>query len=139
MKEVTEENGGSRFMSQRTPHSLSFDITGVPLEVALAVPFSDSALGHSLIRGWSFAVNGDLILHWHCDNLKSNPLPAPMDLKQTVSFVENWLKTADYGPEPDTDGSTGKSARVYCAQWNTNGYDSSAYIAVSPEWLIYGK
>lgn len=129
----------------RTAHHLSFDITGAPLRVALAVPFQTSVFGHRKVEAWSVDEDGRrMVLHWTKSSGSSHhdvhPLPVAMELEQVASFVEAWLATVDYGPEPDTDGSTGKSSRVYCEHWGQiDGHGWSSFVAIEPEWLVYGK
>lgn len=131
----------------RTPNRLAFDITGAPLKVALAVPFETRVYGHSKVEAWSTDREGRrLVLHWTDGHGESSsripvyPLPAPLNLEQVASFVETWLESVDYGPEPSTDGSTGKGSRVYCEAWGRiEGHGWSSFAAIEPEWLIYGK
>lgn len=130
----------------RTAHHLSFDITGAPLEVALAVPFRTPVFGYSKVEAWSVDKDGKrMVLYWTAAD-GSNPrdgvypLPAPMELSQVATFVEAWLATVDYGPAPDTDGSTEKSSRVYCQRWGQiDGRGWGSFVAIEPEWLVYGK
>lgn len=133
---------------RRTPNHLSFDITGAPLEIALAVPFKTPVFGYPKAQAWSVDMDGKrMVLYWVAakdgemrDEVRVHPLPAPMALEQVASFVESWLATVDYGPEPDTDGSTEKSSRVYCQNWgNINGHGWGSFVAIEPEWLVYGK
>lgn len=130
----------------RTPHHLSFDITGAPLEVALAVPFNGDVFGHSKAAAWSVDRDGKrMVLYWIAPDREErrenvHPLPVPMGLEQIVALVESWLSTVDYGPEPSTDGSTDKGSRVYCENWGKiEGHGWSSFVAIEPEWLVYGK
>lgn len=133
---------------ERTPGHLSFDMTGAPLEIALAVPFKTPVFGYDKVVAWAQDKAGKrLVLYWAVDahssprdGVTAHPLPAPMDLALTVEFVKNWLESVDYGPEPSTDGSVEKSSRVYCEQWGQIfGHGWNSFIAIEPEWLIYGK
>jgi len=130
----------------RTAHHLSFDITGAPVKVALAAPFETPIFGHRKVQAWSVDKDGKrLVLHWtdrHGEPSKNPiyPLPVSMDLEQVASFVETWLETADYGPAPDTDGSTSKGSRIYCQSWGQiEGHGWSSFVAIEPEWIVYGK
>lgn len=132
---------------ERTAHHLSFDITGAPLEVALAVPFETRIFGHRTVKAWSVDKEGRrLVLHWtdgHGESMSRipvYPLPVALNLEQVTSFVEAWLESVDYGPAPSTDGSTGKGSRVYCQSWGQiDGHGWSSFVAIEPEWLVYGK
>lgn len=131
---------------KRTTHHLSFDITGAPLKVALAVPFETHVFGHKTVKAWSVDRDGKrLVLHWTNRSEDSPrtpvyPLPVPMDLDQVASFVETWLGQVDYGTPPSTDGSTAKGSRVYCQGWGQiEGHGWSSFVAIEPEWIIYGK
>ena len=131
---------------ERTPHDLSFDITGTSLYLALAIPMKTEAFGHRKVEGWSVDKGGRrIVLYWSLSDSASSettvhPLPAPMELEQVAGFVESWLGTVDYGDAPDTDGSTGKGSRVYCEQWGEiEGHGWGSFVAIEPEWLVYGK
>lgn len=124
---------------ERTPHHLSFDITGAPLALSLAVAFETPIFGHRAAKAWSVK-DGRMVLYWTESDLEGvYPLPAPMGLESAVVFVESWLSTVDYGHSPDTDGSVEKSSRVYCEQWGRIDGDWHSFVAIEPEWLIYGK
>lgn len=131
---------------ERTAHHLSFDITGAPLRVALAVPFETPVFGHSKVHAWSVDEDGKrMVLYWTANGEDTGdksvyPLPVPMELDQVASFVESWLATVDYGPAPDTDGSVAKSSRVYSQRWGRiEGHGWGSFVAIEPEWLVYGK
>lgn len=130
----------------RTPHHLSFDITGAPLGVALAVPFQTPVFGSPKAKAWSVDMDGKrMVLYWTVPERgetrqEVHPLPAAMELQQVASFIESWLGTVDYGPEPDTDGSTDKGSRVYCQNWgHIDGHGWGSFVAIEPEWIVYGK
>lgn len=72
----------------------------------------------------------------------ANWFPYEMDSKEISDFVWGWLKHADYGEEPDTDGSTGKGFHFRARDFGDlmEGCDEYAVaVIVSPEWFIYGK
>lgn len=126
------------------PNYLNFDIAGAPLRLALAIPFETPVLGHSRVEAWSVDKDGKrLVLHWSDSDAGSkgiHPLPAALSFDSVVRFVEDWLSTVDYGPEPATDGSTEKSSRVYCEAWGQiSGHGWSSFVAIEPHWLVYGK
>ena len=88
-----------------------------------------------------------LILMWHEDK-KSTPLMAKMQEAEAIADqIYAWLKTQDYGRQPDHDGSNNKGWRI-----TNNGpkikdgphypeYDSSFYdvLCVRPHWIEYHK
>lgn len=97
-------------------------------------------------KGWATDRDGKrLILFRSADSdsgsaSQIHPLPSPMGLERAIGFVQDWLDSVDYGPEPDTDGSTGKSCRVYAERWGQiDGHGWASFVAIEPEWLVYGK
>lgn len=134
-----------------------FDLTGIPLELCLQV----ASIGHSKILGWSTQTEptddknyqakkwspstpaGRLIFHWanHKES-KSDIFPIGPSTMQAIdleSMIVNWLKEADYGPQPDIDGSCRKGWRVYIETWNRINGDWTAAFAVEPVWLEFHK
>ena len=113
---------------------LYFDITGVPLETALAVAFIE----HSTAVGWKYRMIDEqytLVLHWNNyakDDI--NPFPAPLRREEVLPIVGKWLSEAEYGEEPDGDGHAEKSHRIFSLQ-----NSGSAFVAIQPVWLYYGK
>lgn len=129
-----------------TPHHLGFDIRGAELKDALAIAFNTPVFGHSRAEAWSVDRDGKrMVLHWAMPTavekgVEAFPLPVPLELELIVPLVEGWLSKVDYGPEPDTDGSTGKSSRVYCESWaHIDGHGYTSFVAIEPHWLVYGK
>lgn len=130
----------------RTSHHPSFDMTGISLEHALKVAFNTTGYMEASVSGWATDRDGKrLILFWSASDSSEgsspiHPLPSPMGLKRAVDFVQDWLDSVDYGPEPDTDGSTDKSSRVYCESWGRiDGQGWGSFVAIEPEWIVYGK
>lgn len=66
-------------------------------------------------------------------------LPYRMDIPAAIDFVWNWLKTADYGGQPDHDGDNGKGWRIYNESWGHVNSEWAAICAIQPEWAMYGK
>lgn len=110
-----------------------FDMTGVPLKLALEVATQD----HKKVVGWSVDDNC-LVLYWYEDS-SATPLPAPLEGDAIVEFVRSWLRVADYGPEPDHDGDNDKGARVYNEAWGKVSSNWHAFVAIQPVWNMYGK
>ena len=88
-----------------------------------------------------------LILMWWSDK-KSTPLMAKMEEAEAIADqIYAWLKTQDYGSEPDHDGSNHKGWRVtnkgpkikdglYYPEHDSSSYD---VLCVSPHWIEYHK
>ena len=75
------------------------------------------------------------------------PLIAPMESADAIrSQIEAWLKTAEYGREPDHDGSNSKGFRltteipkIYDEQWRTQDWAFYTFIVIEPIWIEHGK
>jgi len=67
------------------------------------------------------------------------PFPFKMDAAACAEFASRWLAEADYGPEPDHDGSNGRGWRLYNESWGHIDEEYSAIIAVAPNWAWFGK
>lgn len=68
------------------------------------------------------------------------PLPYQMDKGALVAFVAGWLRAADYGREPDHDGSNGKGWTIYTDDsWGLVWGSPYGIIAIKPTWALYGK
>jgi hypothetical protein len=83
--------------------------------------------------------DGDVLYFgWH-ESMQGTPLPAKMNRDMLVPLINAWLKDAEYGEEPDIDGSTVKGWTIS----NRIKYEVKGqfYItfAVYPTWLEYGK
>lgn len=129
-----------------------FDMTGVPLADALKIAFCGSP-GNKAV-GWSVldaddteTVEGQhghtssrkrLVLFWH-ESGGGTPLPAPMDAEAAIPFIKAWLAEADYGKQPDHDGDNGKGWRIYNEAWGHVARNHYAFVAIEPEWIMYGK
>lgn len=79
-----------------------------------------------------------LILLWH-EERESIQLPFPLDLDGATQFVSQWLKSADYGREPDHDGDNGKGWRIFTEDWGHVAGHHYAIVGVQPAWAMYGK
>lgn len=88
-----------------------------------------------------------LILMWS-DDKKSTPLMAKMEEAEAIADqIYAWLKTQEYGHQPDHDGSnnkgwriTNKGPKIKEGQYYPE-YDSSFYdvLCVRPHWIEYHK
>lgn len=128
-----------------------FDLVGIDLGLSLEVAFSDR---HKAV-GWAEMDTPDkptgpggvwganraskrLVLFWTPDEVMT-PLPAPLGIDDCIPFVTAWLNGADYGREPDHDGSNRKGWRVYNEEWGHVAGRWQAFAAVEPVWLLIGK
>lgn len=120
-----------------------FDMVGVPMTLALQVAFSD----HNKAVAWAErpgknAKAKKLVLFWTVKDSASSDLnrfPSPIDAEAAVALITGWLKEQDYGPQPDHDGDNHKGCRVYNEDWGHVDGDWSAFAAIEPEWLMFGK
>ena len=118
--------------------NFEFRITGASLEKSLDI----ATTRWKDVTGWSVDKDSNrLILYW--TNASSSgdyhPLPAPLSGNALVEFVRSWLKSVDYGPEPDHDGENGKGWTVYNERWGHVANRWEAFAAIEPTWLMYGK
>jgi hypothetical protein len=79
-----------------------------------------------------------MIFFW-TDCTISQPMPYPMKVDAAVQFAWNWLQTADYGPEPDHDGSNGRGWRIFNETWGHVKGEWAGICAIQPAWAMYGK
>lgn len=71
--------------------------------------------------------------------VEAHRLMYPMDARAASDLVWNWLQQADYGTQPDHDGSNGKGWHIFTGAW---GHVFDAYqgiAAICPTWAMYGK
>lgn len=81
-----------------------------------------------------------LVLLWHEDtSLKSQAFPTRLENQKVVEIVLEWLKGADYGPEPDHDGSNGRGFRLFCDHWGHVAGSHYGIIGIAPAWAQWGK
>ena len=118
-----------------TSDTTMFDMRATALEPAMQIAFE----GH---KAWGYKSTKDrLTFAWH-ENAGDgfSPFVTPIDATQAVQIVKNWCaEVADYGEEPDNDGSVRKSWRVFCETWGYVDGNFYAFAAVEPYWAEYGK
>lgn len=113
-------------------------MTGVPLELAMQVAFSDvkHAVGMTMTPErltffWIKPVITEVTGY--------SDLPK-MDWEAAKAVVLSWqANVASYGPQPDHDGDNGKGLRVFNEAWARIGRMYQAFVAFEPTWIMYGK
>lgn len=110
---------------------------------SLLKAFEIAAAHHASAVGYVVDAGAGLIFVWHVVEGRATKLPFKLDAAGMADFAERWLGEADYGKEPDHDGSNGRGWRVYNDAWGhveCTGFDEFyAICAVKPEWAMYGK
>lgn len=94
--------------------------------------------GRNSVVGYKVIPNKGLVYYWS-DAHGCTKLPFTLDLTGATDFAERWLAEQDYGREPDHDGDNKRGWQVYNEAWNRVGDEYSAFVAVRPMWIEYGK
>jgi hypothetical protein len=79
-----------------------------------------------------------LILLWSKER-DSNELPFPLDMNESIEFINAWLGKVDRGSRPDIDGDCDGGWRVFTEQWGHVAGHSYSIVAIQPAWAMYGK
>lgn len=83
-----------------------------------------------------------LILYWSNPNKKDvKELPYPLNLDQTITFVEGWLNQVTY-PKCEEDGgdiSTEKGWKLFTDDWGHVQGDWATFVGIQPKYALYGK
>lgn len=94
---------------------------------------------HKSVVGWKEEKNKGLILYW-TDSKGITKFPSPVTKQETlVRIIKEWLESQDYGEEPDHDGSNYKGFTMYNESWGHVNNEWEAFVAIKPEWCMYGK
>lgn len=81
-----------------------------------------------------------LVFYWaKIDRLDFVEFPFEYDADGAADFADRWLKSVDYGKQPDHDGDNGKGWKLYNEGWGHVDGHWQAFVAVSPRWAMYGK
>lgn len=101
----------------------------------LAHAMSILLINHSSVERWR-TIEGKLVLYWG-DDADATALLTPLkDAHDIADLIDNWLKnSAQYGREPQTDGSLRKGYHITTSQaaW------SYRFCMIAPKWIVYGK
>ena len=83
-----------------------------------------------------FKSSRDMLTVFWCEHPQAQPLPYTMLVEDMAAFIAGWLATADYGDEPDIDGSVTRDGwRVF----NSQQYGYQEAFTVTPAWSLHGK
>jgi len=66
---------------------------------------------------------------------KYKKIEPPLNKDTIFQFINNWLKTATYPPEPDHDGSNSKGFLLERDEWGSHG----KLLTITPTWAMHGK
>lgn len=84
-----------------------------------------------------------MVLLWHEDSVrgvKASQLPFALTVESGIEFLWSWLQTADFGSQPDHDGSNGRGFIVTSGDfWGHVEGCRYAFVGVYPDWQMYGK
>ena len=82
-----------------------------------------------------------IIFYWTVPrNENYHPFPTKLDAEGICFVAKNWLKNdAEYGPQPDHDGSNKEGFVIYNEEWGHVDGQYEAFLAVAPNWSMYGK
>lgn len=116
-----------------------FDVAGAPLALALSLAFTDQ----TKVVGWRVQERENepprLILYRYADKAMT-PVPAPLTGDAVVAFVQQWLDATEWEPKhPWNEVTTKKGNRVYNEQWGHIDGSHSAFVAIEPYQLWFGK
>lgn len=111
--------------------SIGRESLGMALDIALRSGFRS-------VVGYKINPTKGLVFYWS-DAHDCIKLPFTLDLAGVTDFADRWLAEQDYGQEPDHDGHNKRGWQVYNEAWNRVGDEYSAFIAVRPMWIEYGK
>ena len=115
-----------------------FDMTGEGIETFKAAFSLVGAQSKKGVVGYRVCEKKGMILYW-ARSEDSILLPYEMNMGQAAAFVWGWLQKADYGKEPDIDGDCERGWRIYNELWGHVSGDYHAFLAIKPEWSLYGR
>lgn len=106
------------------------------LALELALRYHTSGLRDGTVSHWSYN-DHKMDFGWH-EEMGGEKLPYKIGIKSIIPLVSGWLQTADYGPEPNIDGSCEKGWTLT----NNIPYSrGSFYVSfrITPYWCEYHK
>jgi len=116
--------------------TLRFDLHCTPLRPSLEIAFAD----HSRATHYKKDKNR-LVLAWtNVNDGEYKEFPFPLTVDEAEGFIKRWLsEEAEYGPEEDTDGHCSRSWHIFNEYWGHVEGKWQAFVAIEPEWAVYGK
>tara|TARA_Y100001973_G_scaffold99594_1_gene159059 strand:+ start:371 stop:748 length:378 start_codon:yes stop_codon:yes gene_type:complete len=83
---------------------------------------------------------GAIVLMQYANNKDMIPFMTPLSASACADMIFEWVKNQPYPKEPDHDGSNKKGWIVWVDKFNRiDGQDYHAFVAIKPEWIMYGK
>lgn len=140
-------------VTHRYQGALRFDIEGADLVDVLPIAFQATPGGKAVAwkvyteevapdyrsKAWKPRTPaGRLVLFWSPYDL-ATLLPSPVGPDDALTLVTAWLREADYGPEPQHDGSNRKGCRVWNESFGYIDGQYQAFVAIEPVWLEFHK
>lgn len=124
-----------------------FDVTGMGTDAladALRLALKLSSANKTPVSHYAVDPKAGMGLFWADATderrVQTVPLPCPVGVEEITALVTGWLRTVDYGPEPDHDGSNTKGWRVYNDPGGARLWGSFyGIVAVQPQWAEHGK
>lgn len=112
-----------------------FDLKATKLKPSLEIAFAEH-------KAWGYKSTPEkLTFAWHeAAGEGFVPFVTPVGADQAEDIVQNWCReVAAYDTEPDNDGHSSRSWRIYCDYWGFVDGNHYAFAAVEPYWAEYGK
>ncbi len=104
--------------------------------------------GYKTAVAWRVTEKHGLILYWALSsnhNKDISKFPSPVTANEVLPTVLAWLNSdaktemTGWDRDADHDGDNGKGWRVFCEDWGHVADDWSAFIAIKPAMMWYGK
>jgi len=88
--------------------------------------------------GYLIVDNKLVLFRYNSENMTK--FPAPLSVEATANMAFEWLKSTDYGREPDHDGHNEKGWLLWNDSWGQiEGCGYSSFLVIAPMWIMYGK
>ena len=109
-------------------------------DMAVEIGFAGAAGG----KAYSYKISPEkgIILSWQKEGLKDGYmiLSYPLTSETAKNFLWDLLKSIEFSEkQPDHDGDNEKGFRIYNESWSRVDGNFYAFMAVRPEWQMYGK